>query len=53
MQNNVVFLVASQLHSLKSCLFSSFTRVVAGEVWRLCRAGMVAQNKSAVWLKNS
>lgn len=48
MQNNVVFLVASQLHSLKGCLFSSFTRVVAGEVWRLCGAGEVGQNRSAV-----
>lgn len=42
-QSNVVFLVVSQLHSPKSGLFSSFTRVVAGEIWRLCRAGTVGQ----------
>lgn len=42
-QSNVVFLVVSQLHSPESCLLSSFTRVVAGEVWRLCRAGTAGQ----------
>lgn len=43
-QSNVVFPVLSQLHSPISCpLFSSFTRVVAGEARRICRVGMAEE----------